>query len=84
MKVDNVLLGPPPVVTITPTVPPVVRSGVIQVIEVLLTTLKDVAFNPPNVTEVAPIKFVPVIVTLVPPTLDTDNGNMLLMFGGKI
>ena len=83
MKVDNVLLGPPPVVTITPTVPPVVCSGVIQVIEVLLTTLKDVAFNPPNVTEVAPKKFVPVIVTLVPPTLDTDNGNMLLMLGGK-
>jgi len=78
------LLGPPPVVTITPTIPPVVRAGVIKVIEVLLTTLKDVAFNPPNVTDVAPIKFVPVIVTLVPPTLDTDNGKMLLMFGGTI
>ena len=81
---ENVLLGPPPVVTITPTIPPVVREGVIKVIEVLLTTLKDVAFNPPNVTDVAPIKFVPVMVTLVPPTLDTDNGKMLLMFGGTI
>jgi hypothetical protein len=61
-----------------------VRAGVTQVIEVLLTTLKDVAFNPPNVTEVAPIKFVPVIVILVPPTLDTEDGVMLLMLGGKI
>ena len=81
---ENVLLGPPPVVTITLTIPPVVRAGVTQVIEVLLTTLKDVAFNPPNVTEVAPIKFVPVIVTLVPPSLDTEDGVMLLMLGGKI
>ena len=81
---ENVLLGPPPVVTITLTIPPVVRAGVTQVIEVLLTTLKDVAFNPPNVTEVAPIKFVPVIVTLVPPILDTEDGDMLLMLGGKI
>jgi hypothetical protein len=61
-----------------------VRAGIIQVIEVLLTTLKDVALNPPNVTEVAPIKFVPVIVTLVPPVLGTDAGAMLLILGGKI
>ena len=81
---ENVLLGPPPVVTITPTVPPVVRAGVIQVIEVLLTTLREVADNPSNVTDVAPIKFVPVMVTLAPPTLDTEDGVMLLMLGGKI
>ena len=81
---ENVLLGPPPVVTITPTIPPVVRAGVIQVIDVPFTTLKDVALNPSNVTDVAPMKFVPVIVTLVPPTLDTDNGKMLLILGGTI
>ncbi len=81
---ENAPLGPPPVVTITPTVPPVVRAGVIQVIEVLLTMLREVADNPPNVTDVAPIKFVPVMVTLVPPTLDTEDGVMLLMLGGKI
>ncbi len=84
MKEEYVLLGPPPVVTITPTVPPVVRAGVIQVIDVLFTTLIDVALNPSNVTDVAPIKFVPVMVTLVPPTLDTEDGVMLLMLGGKI
>ena len=81
---ENVLLGPPPVVTITLTIPPVVRAGVTQVIDVPFTTLKDVAFNSPNVTEVAPIKFVPVMVTIVPPTLDTEVGVMLLMLGGKI
>ena len=78
------MLGPPPVVTITPTVPPVVRAGVTHVIEVLLTMLKEVADNPSNVTDVAPIKFVPVMVTIVPPTLDTEDGVMLLMLGGKI
>lgn len=81
---ENVLLGPPPVVTITLTAPPLVRAGVTQVIEVLLTTLKDVAFNPLNVTEVAPMKFVPVIVTLIPPVLGTEAGAMLLILGGKI
>ena len=81
---ENVLLGPPPVVTITLTIPPVVRAGVTQVIDVPFTTLKDVAFNSPNVTEVAPMKFVPVMVTIVPPTLDTEDGVMLLMLGGKI
>lgn len=78
------MLGPPPVVTITLTIPPVVRAGVTQVIDVPFTTLKDVAFNSPNVTEVAPIKFVPVMVTIVPPTLDTEVGVMLLMLGGEI
>lgn len=78
------MLGPPPVVTITPTIPPVVRAGVIKVIEVLLTTLKDVAFNPPNVTDVAPIKFVPVIVTLVPPALAPNVGEILVITAGVI
>jgi hypothetical protein len=46
--------------------------------------LKEVADNPSNVTDVAPIKFVPVMVTVVPPTLDAEDGVMLLMLGGKI
>ena len=56
MKEENVLLGPPPVVTIMPTAPALSRAGVIQVIVVLFTTLRDVAFNPPNVTTLAPVK----------------------------
>ena len=53
-------------------------------IVVLFNTLRDVARNPPNVTDVAPVKFVPVIVTLVPPTMAPDDGEMLLITGAVI
>ena len=84
MKDENALLGPPPVVTIMPTAPAVVRAGVIQVIVVLFTTLIVVAANPPNVTDVAPVKFMPVIVTLVPPSVLPNDDEMLVIFGGVI
>ena len=84
MKDENAPLGPPPVVTIMPTAPAVVRAGVIQVIVVLFTMLREVAANPPNVTKVAPVKFVPVIVTLVPPSVLPDDGEMSVMLGGVI
>ena len=48
----------------------------------LFTTLREVAANPPNVTDVAPVKFVPVIVTLVPPEVLPDDGEMPVIFGG--
>ena len=63
---------------------PVLRTGVIQVIVVLFTTLREVADNPPNVTNVAPVKDVPVIVTLVPPAVLPVNCEMLLITGGGI
>ena len=84
MKDENVPLGPPPVVTIIPTAPAVVRTGVIQVIVVLFTMLREVADNPPNVTKVAPVKFVPVIVTFVPPSVLPDDDEMPVIFGGVI
>ena len=84
MKDENAPLGPPPVVTIMPTAPAVVRAGVIQVIVVLFTTLREVADNPPNVTKVAPVKFVPVIVTFFPPNVLPDDDEMLLITGGVI
>ena len=84
MKDENAPLGPPPVVTIMPTAPAVVRAGVIKVIVVLFTTLREVAANPPNVTDVAPVKFVPVIVTFVPPAVLPVNCEMLVIFGGVI
>ena len=85
MKDENSLLGPPPVVTIMPTAPaPAVRSRVIQVIVVLFTTLIVVAAKPSNVTDVTPVKFVPVIVTFVPPSVLPDGGEMLLITGGAI
>ena len=83
MKDENALLGPPPVVTIMSTAP-AVRAGVIQVIVVLFTMLREVADNPPNVTNVAPVKFVPLIVTLVPPSVLPVNCEMLVIFGGVI
>ena len=83
MKDENETLGPPPVVTIMPTAP-ALRAGVIQVIVVLFVTLIVVAAIPPNVTKVAPVKFVPVIVTLVPPSVLPDDDKMLLITGGVI
>ena len=83
MKDENSLLGPPPVVTIMPTAP-ALRAGVIQVIVVLFTTLIVVAAIPSNVTKVAPVKFMPVIVTLVPPAVLPVNGEILVIAGGII
>ena len=83
MKDENASLGPPPVVTIMPTAP-ALRAGVIQVIVVLFTMVREVADNTPNVTDVAPVKFVPVIVTLVPPAMPPDDGEMPVIFGGII
>ena len=80
---ENEPLGPPPVVTIMPTAP-ALRAGVIQVIVVLFTTLREVAAKPSNVTDVAPVKFVPVIVTFVPPAVLPVNCEMLVIFGGVI
>ncbi len=84
MKDENSPLGPPPVVTIMPTSPAVVRTGVIQDIVVLSTIVREVADIPPNVTDVAPVKFVPVIITLVPPSVLPVNCEMLLITGGVI
>ncbi len=83
MNDENVLLVPYSVVTIMSTAPSL-RAGVIQVIVVLFTTLREVAAIPPNVTNVAPVKFVPVIVTLVPPSVLPDDDEMLLITGGVI
>ena len=83
MNGENVLLVPYSVVTIMLT-SPTLRAGVIQVIVVLFTTLIVVAANPSNVTDVAPVKFVPVIVTLVPPVVLPDDGEMSVMLAGII
>jgi hypothetical protein len=71
----------PLTVTVTVTAP-ALPAGVVAVIEVLLTTTTLVAAVPPNVT-VAPLaKFVPVIVTAVPPDVDPLFGATLLTVGG--
>jgi len=83
VKDEHAPLVPYIVVTIMPTAP-VLRVGVMQVIVLLFTTLIEVADNPPNVTKVAPVKDVPVIVTLVPPAIPPDDSEMLLITGGGI
>jgi hypothetical protein len=61
-------LSDPTLVTVTVTAP-ALPAGVVAVIDVLLTTTTLVAAVLPNVT-VAPVaKFVPVIVTAVPPVV---------------
>ena len=83
MKDENSPLGPSSVVTIMPTAP-ALRGGVIQVIVVLFTMLRDVTLIPSNVTDVAPVKFVPVIVTFVPPSVLPDDDEMSVITGGVI
>ena len=73
-------LCPPGLVTATVTAP-AACAGVVAVIEVLFTTTTLVAAVPPKVT-VAPVaKFVPVMVTAVPPPVGPLLGLTLLTVG---
>ena len=63
---------PPAVVTVTSTVP-AVPAGLVAVICVAVS-LTIVAGVVPNSTAVAPVRFVPVIVTVVPPAVGPDVG----------
>src|SRR5215472_4471958 len=69
----EVALVPPGVVTVTSTTP-AVPAGEFAVTVVALTTVRPVAAVVPNLTAVAPGKFVPVIVTSVPPANGPDVG----------
>ena len=73
-------LSPPELVTVTVT-PPAPPAGVVAVIVVLFTTTTFVDALLPNFT-VAPLaKFVPVIVTAVPPATGPLFGDTLLTVG---
>ena len=65
-----------------PTATGVVLTGVSQVIVVSFITLILVADRKPNITSLAPVKFVPVIVTLVPPDLGPNDGEILVILEG--
>ena len=65
---------PPAVVTVTSTVP--VPAGAVAVIWVAELTVKPVALVAPNFTAVAASKLVPVIVTVVPPAVGPDVGEI--------
>jgi hypothetical protein len=73
------VLVPPGVVTWTSTIP--VPAEEVAVIRLELTTTTLVAATPPNVTEVAPLKFEPVMVTGVPPDGDPLFGPIELTTG---
>ena len=73
---------PPGVVTVTSTVP--VPVGATAEMDVAETTLKDVAALAPNFTAVAPVKFVPVTVTVVPPEVDPEDGLIKVTVGTPV
>ena len=71
----------PPTVTVTVAVP-ALPAGVVAVMVVLLTTAILVAAAPPNVTVAPAAKFVPVMVTAVPPVVDPVLGDTPPTVGG--
>jgi hypothetical protein len=71
----------PPLLTTTTSTVPAVWDGETAVIWVGETTVKLLAFVPPNVTWVTLVKFVPLTVTLVPPEPVPVPGETLLTVG---
>ena len=81
MNGEDFLLDPPPVVTIMPTGPGRAREGVIQVIVVLSTTVIEAQLKSPTITSVAPVRSVPVIITVFPPVVLPKFGEIAVIFG---
>ena len=71
---------PEGVVTVTSTTP-ALWAGVLTTMDVSLATVKLAAGLPPNATAVAPVKLVPVNVTVVPPLVTPLAGATLLTAG---
>ena len=73
---------PPGVVTVMSTTDEAVPAGLAAVSEVLETTTTDVPALPPNDTLAPTAKFVPVIVTVVPPLAGPASGLIAVVVGG--
>ena len=72
-----------PLVFVTTTLTgPAACAGTVAVIEVLLTTVTFVAALTSNFTVAPEVKFVPVIVTDVPPAVDPELGETDVNVGG--
>lgn len=71
----------PPGVVITTSTAPAVFAGVTTVTDVALTLVTDRPAVPPKVTDDVPVKFVPVIVTDVPPAAGPDDGEIPVTVG---
>ena len=74
------LLAPVTVMSTVPAAP----AGAVAVIDVALTTVNDVAAVTLNFTAVAPVKPVPVMVTVVPPVTGPLAGLTLTMAGAAV
>jgi hypothetical protein len=73
--VKAVFFCPLPCVVVTETVTvPAARAGVVAVTLVADVTCTDVAADAPNMTVVVPVKWVPVMVTFVPPVVEPALG----------
>ena len=83
MNREFAALVPPAVVTKT-LAEPAVPAGVVAVMLVELFTVKLVAATPPIVTEVAPVRLVPVMVILVPPEVKPLVGKILITVGAAM
>jgi hypothetical protein len=70
------------VVTATVTGPMVVPGGTTAVMWVSELTVNEVAGTPPKVTEVEPVRLVPVMMTVVPPASGPPLGVMVVRVGG--
>jgi hypothetical protein len=71
---------PAVVVTMMSTIP-AAFGGAVALIEMAEVTVKAVAGTVPNETPLAPVKFVPVIVTTVPPAVLPEVGVIAVTVG---
>src|SRR5579863_33707 len=70
-----------PTVTVTSTVD-APWAGEVAVMDPALLTVKLVAATLPNFTALAPVKLVPVMVTMVPPAVEPEAGLRPVTVGG--
>ena len=70
------LVTAPPEPVKTTSRAPAVPAGTTTVTEVALTFEIEVPATPPKVTAEVPVKFVPVIVTVVPPDVEKLDGEI--------
>ncbi len=82
MSATEVAEVPPGVVTVTST-SPADSAGEVALIEVALSAVTE-AVAVPNLTEVAPLGLVPLMVTAVPPALAPDVGVMPVTLGAEV
>ncbi len=85
MKCDTEGLLVPQVLITSTLYIPAMCGGTCAVMEASLLTLKNAAAVSPNVTPLAPVKFAPVMVTMLPPDVESTLGvGSELTMGGTV